>query len=44
MKWEPKFYKRPFVFLNLETFILLAVILLLLVPFAVQSCTIPKVN
>ena len=44
MKWESKFYKRPFVFLNLEKFILLAVILLLLVPFAVQSCTIPKVN
>jgi hypothetical protein len=44
IKWELKFYKRPFVFLNLETFILLAVILLLFVPFAVQSCTVPKVN
>jgi len=44
IKWEPKFYKRTFVFLNLETFILLVVILLLIIPFAVQSCLLPEVN
>jgi len=44
IKWEPKSYKRPFIFLNLETFILLIVVLLLVVPFAVQSCAVPEIN
>ena len=33
IKWEPKSYKRPFIFLNLETFILLIVVLLLVIPY-----------
>jgi len=44
IKWEPKSYKGPFIFLNLETFILLIVVLLLVVPFAVQSCAVPEIN
>jgi len=44
IKWEPKFHKKTFVFLNLEAFILLVVILLLIIPFAVQSCLVPEVN
>jgi len=44
IKWASKSYKRPFIFLNLETFILLVVVLLLAIPFVVQSCTVPKIN
>jgi len=44
IKWELKPYKKPFFFFNLEPFILLAVVLILVIPFAVQFCAVPKMN
>ena len=44
IKWELKSCKRPFFLFNLETFILLAVVLILVIPFTVQFCTVPKMN
>ena len=43
-KWELKSCKRPFFLFNLETFVLLAVVLILVIPFTVQFCTVPKMN
>ena len=44
IKWALKSYKRPFIFLNLEIFILLVVVLLFAIPFVAQFYTVLKIN